>query len=80
MLLLPSASSLPVVAAVQTPTVELQTHLNLKPGDYELRAAVMDGVRGVTASVFSQIVIPAFPDAPLSLSDHLCPLVSCRPS
>jgi VWFA-related protein len=52
----------------RTRNLELQTHLDLEPGDYELRAAVMDQSRGRVASVFSQLLVPAFADAPLSLS------------
>jgi len=55
----------PSIAAV----VDLQTHLDLKPGDYELRAAVMNRDSRLAASVFSQITIPLFADVPLSLSN-----------
>ena len=48
---------------------DVQTQLELAPGDYEIRVAVADPTRGAVASVFSQIVIPRFGAAPLSLSD-----------
>jgi len=51
------------------PVVDLQTYLDLKPGDYELRAAVMNRDSGLAASVFSQLAIPPFADVPLSLSN-----------
>jgi VWFA-related protein len=47
----------------------LQTHLNLKPGDYELRAAVAHRDSGSASSVFAQLAIPPFADLPLSLSN-----------
>jgi hypothetical protein len=48
---------------------ELETHLSLKPGDYELRAAVAHRDSGVASSVFAQLAIPPFADFPLSLSN-----------
>jgi VWFA-related protein len=51
------------------PVIEMQTHLDLKPGDYELRAAVMNRDSRLAASVFSQLAIPSFADVPLSLSN-----------
>jgi VWFA-related protein len=47
----------------------LQTHLMLKPGDYELRAAVAHRDSGLASSVFAQLAIPPFADVPLSLSN-----------
>jgi VWFA-related protein len=47
--------------------VMLPTHLDLPPGDYEIRTAVADPA-GAVASVFSPIVVPRFDSAPLSLS------------
>jgi hypothetical protein len=55
------------IAAAQTP-IELRTHIDLPPGDYELRVAVADDA-GTKASVFSQIVVPDFATDRLSLSD-----------
>ena len=49
----------------------LQTHLILKPGDYELRAGVMNRESGLASSVFAQLAIPPFADVPLSLSNLL---------
>lgn len=47
----------------------IETRLELPPGDYEIRAAVRDPATDVAASVFAQVVVPAFSTAPLSLSD-----------
>ena len=71
----------PVASARQTSTitatrltsgppieVNVQSHLELQPGDYGLRVAVSDAASGKVASVFSDITIPNFDDAPLSLS------------
>lgn len=49
--------------------IQIPTHLALPPGDYEVRVAVTDTARGTTASVFSQVVVPAFASERLSLSD-----------
>jgi len=49
--------------------VELQTYLALAPGDYELRAAVMNSDTHAAASVFTHITVPSFDDARLGLSD-----------
>jgi hypothetical protein len=52
----------------RVPIADIQTYLDLDPGDYEIRAAVADQTRGLAASVFQQFAIPSFGDAPLSLS------------
>jgi hypothetical protein len=49
--------------------VELQTYLTLPPGEYELRAAVMNGDTRAASSVFTHITVPSFEDARLDLSD-----------
>jgi hypothetical protein len=49
--------------------VNVQTHLDLEAGDYEVRVAVADRNTGLVASVFAQVAIPKFASAPLSLSD-----------
>jgi VWFA-related protein len=51
------------------PFVELQTHLALPPGDYELRAAVMNTRTRAASSVFTHVTVPAFEDTRLALSD-----------
>jgi hypothetical protein len=51
------------------PLVELQTYLELPPGDYELRAAVMNADTQAASSVFTHVTVPSFDDAHLSLSD-----------
>jgi VWFA-related protein len=48
--------------------VNVQSHLELDPGDYEIRVAVSDSATGAVASVFSEVTVPAFDSAPLSLS------------
>jgi hypothetical protein len=71
----------PVASARQTSTisatapasgspieVNVQSHLELPPGDYGLRVAVTDAASGKVASVFSEITVPDFDRAPLSLS------------
>lgn len=71
-----------VAAAAQTSTlggtlpstegaavVDLSTHLDLDPGDYEIRVSAVEQATGTTASVFGQIVVPKFATEPLSLSD-----------
>ncbi|HEV3214328.1 MAG TPA: VWA domain-containing protein [Vicinamibacterales bacterium] len=49
--------------------VELQTYLTLPPGEYELRAAVMDRDARAASSVFTHVTVPSFEDARLDLSD-----------
>ena len=49
--------------------VELQTYLTLPPGEYELRAAVMNGETRAASSVFTHVTVPSFEDARLDLSD-----------
>jgi len=71
----------PVASARQTSTitatmpasgapveVNVQSHLQLPPGDYGLRVAVADGAIGKVASVFADVTVPDFASAPLSLS------------
>ena len=48
--------------------VNVQSHIELQPGDYGLRVAVSDSASGKVASVFSDITVPDFDHAPLSLS------------
>src|SRR5262249_54898762 len=47
----------------------VQTHLKLKPGEYEVRVGVSDPATGVVASVFGPVTVPRFDNASLSLSD-----------
>jgi len=47
----------------------VQTHVIVPPGDYELRAAIQARDTGVAASVFSQLAVASFADAPLSMSN-----------
>ena len=48
--------------------MNVQSHLELQPGDYGLRVGVSDAASGKVASVFSDITVPNFDNAPLSLS------------
>jgi hypothetical protein len=47
----------------------MHAHIDLDPGDYEVRVAVADQQTGAAGSVFAQIGIPKFATAPLSISD-----------
>jgi hypothetical protein len=47
----------------------VQTHIELIPGEYEVRVAVSDPAIGIPASVFGPVAVPSFGSAPLSLSD-----------
>lgn len=47
----------------------VQTHIEVPPGDYEVRVAVSDPGAGIAASVFGPVAVPLFGSAPLSLSD-----------
>ena len=53
---------------VRLDEINVQSHLELAPGDYGVRVAVSDPATGTVASVFSEVSIPAFDSAPLSLS------------
>ena len=48
--------------------VNVQSHLELAPGEYGVRVAVSDPATGKVASVFSDITVPKFESAALSLS------------
>ena len=47
----------------------VQTHIEVPPGEYEVRVAVSDPATDIVASVFCPVVVPLFGSAPLSLSD-----------
>lgn len=53
----------------RAPVVDVSTHIDLEPGDYEIRAAVTETNGGRTASVFGQVAVPQFASDRLSLSD-----------
>ena len=53
----------------RTSVVNVPTYMDLAPGDYEIRVAVVDRSVGTSASVFSQILVPKFSTERLSLSD-----------
>jgi VWFA-related protein len=50
------------------PEINVQSHVELAPGDYSLRVAVSDTATGRLASVFSDVAVPKFDGAALSLS------------
>ena len=71
----------PVASARQTSTisgrrlatgvpaeVNVQSHVELPPGEYGIRVAVSDAATARVASVFSDVTVPEFSSAPLSLS------------
>jgi hypothetical protein len=58
----------PASAGGMTPLVELQTYLTLPPGNYELRAAVMNATTQAASSVFTHITVPAFDEASIALA------------
>ena len=64
-----STVSRPAPAPNGSAAVTVQTHVELQPGDYEVRVAVADAARSSTSSVFSQVVVRAFATDRLSLSD-----------
>lgn len=49
--------------------VNLESYLELEPGDYEVRVAVSDPSTATLASVFADVTVPKFNSAELSLSD-----------
>ena len=49
-------------------TLDVQSHLPLPPGDFGVRVAVSDPQAGRLGSVFSDITVPNYADAPLALS------------
>jgi len=51
------------------PDVNVQSYLELDPGDYEIRVAVSDPATTTLASVFADVTVPKFQSTPLSLSD-----------
>jgi VWFA-related protein len=67
-----------VASATQTSTVapvaagpanvNIQSHLELAPGEYEIRAAVSDPATSAVASVFTNVSVPKFASASLSVS------------
>ena len=61
-------STIPPAAGIRgrPPVVNVPTHLELPPGDYEIRAAVADPSRGRVASVFQPVSVPDFARAPIS--------------
>jgi hypothetical protein len=48
--------------------VNVQSYIELAPGEYGIRIAVSEQARGALASVFSDVTVPDFDKEPLSLS------------
>ena len=68
-----SASQRSTISGVRAPSgppaeVNVQSHLELPPGEYAVRVSVSDPAAGKVASVFSDITVPKFESAALSLS------------
>ncbi len=61
-------SGAPVEGNAPSHEINVQSHVELAPGDYGLRVAVSDPATGKVASVFSDVTVPKFDSAPLSLS------------
>jgi VWFA-related protein len=55
----------------QTEEANVQTSLELPPGDYEVRMAIADAASATVSSVFAPVVVQRFAAAPLSLSDAI---------
>jgi VWFA-related protein len=58
-----------VNSAPAAPEVNVQSHLELDPGDYEIRVGVSDPATTTVATVFADVTVPKFQSTPLSLSD-----------
>ncbi len=71
-------SGAPVEGNVPSPEINVQSHVELAPGDYGLRVAVSDPATGKVASVFSDVTVPKFDSAPLSLSGVTVDIASIR--
>jgi VWFA-related protein len=63
-------STIPAASPTATRPAEVSVHtqLELEPGDYAIRVAVSDPAAGTVASVFSDVTVPKFDSAPLTLS------------
>jgi VWFA-related protein len=63
------AAGLALSASKGSAIVNIPTHLDLAPGNYEIRAAITEPGTGTTASVFTQLAVPEFAIQRLSMSD-----------
>lgn len=63
-----STVAIPRATADRAAIAIIPTHVELPPGDYEIRVAVADAARGHVASAFASLTIPEFDTLPLSLS------------
>jgi VWFA-related protein len=61
-------SGAPVGGQLASQEINVQSHVELAPGDYGIRVAVSDPVTGRVASVFSDVTVPTFESSRLSLS------------
>jgi len=59
---------------------EALSHIELKPGRYQLRIAAYSGLSDVTGSVFADVDVPDFANDPVSLSGVLLQTVPAAPS
>jgi hypothetical protein len=55
-------------AMAEAVTIDVQSHLPLPPGDFGVRVAVSDPGTGRVGSVFADVTVPNYADAPLALS------------
>ena len=58
-----------VSSPAAVPEVNVQSYLELDPGDYEIRVGVLNPSTTTVASVFADVTVPKFQSTPLSLSD-----------
>ena len=58
------------------PDVLIASHLSLPPGDYDIRVAVAEAATRKIATVFSEVTVPDFAKARLSLSGLMVTLAS----
>jgi hypothetical protein len=60
--------SRPAGAPAEERRIDILSRLDLPPGDYEIRAGATSGDGARSASVFTDVTVPAFDTEPLSLS------------
>ena len=63
-----STITAPRLASGRAAEVNVQSRLELTAGNYQVRVAVSDPASGAVASVFSDLTVPEFDRAPLSVS------------
>jgi hypothetical protein len=75
-----SAVTFPQTTSSRPAEAVIQTQLELAQGDYEVRVAISDPAMGTVSSVYAQLAIPPFGNAPLSLSDVTIEATSVVPT